>query len=91
MKKILSVAALVILSACSSTEEIANNDVDDNSAKGEGYRCEKMSVLGTSIPRKICTTAAQRAVIAANAEETSDQIRRSTISCTITNPACNRG
>jgi len=33
---------------------------DDRVAKNDGYKCEQVKTLGSSIPRKICSTKAQR-------------------------------
>ncbi|WP_105167699.1 hypothetical protein [Pseudoalteromonas sp. T1lg23B] len=57
MKKILLAALLSVpLMGCNST---TNDDV----AKGDGYRCEQVKTLGSSIPKKRCTTKEQRELI----------------------------
>lgn len=46
---------ILIVSGCSSTES------DEQLAKTDnGLRCERVQVLGSSIPQKVCTTSAQR-------------------------------
>ncbi|RJE75603.1 hypothetical protein BGP78_02460 [Pseudoalteromonas sp. MSK9-3] len=54
MKKIIiTLFSAVILSGCNMTdnEQLANND---------GYKCEKIKTLGTSIPKRFCSTKKQR-------------------------------
>lgn len=56
-------ATLVLLSACGSTNEAADdgtNTQTNTSAKNNGYRCEKVTVTGSRMPVRKCTTQAQR-------------------------------
>ena len=61
-KIIFAVSALTVLAGCSSTDndKLANND---------GYRCEQVRELGSSIPRRVCTTRLQREEAKAEARE----------------------
>ena len=53
--------AVILLSACGST----NNDVEGetaavSNARDDGYRCEKITVTGSRLPVRKCSTQAQR-------------------------------
>lgn len=64
MKKILISVLLLAVSACSSTDEgqqLASNSDADAQRKAAGYECKKEKITGSNFPRKVCTTAAQRA------------------------------
>ena len=59
MKTLLTAILILSTTACSTTsDQLASNDTDNNDAVG--YRCDKAAVTGSSIPKDVCTTAAQR-------------------------------
>lgn len=43
----------VIFAGCNTTS-------DDRVAKSDGYKCEQVKTLGSSIPKRICSTKSQR-------------------------------
>ncbi|GIU21034.1 MULTISPECIES: hypothetical protein [unclassified Shewanella] len=54
-------ASVVLLSACGSTAE--NSDgvaTAETNKKSSDYRCEKVTVTGSRMPVRKCTTQAQR-------------------------------
>jgi len=53
--------ALAITGCASTDDQIAKS--------GNGYRCEKVKVTGSNIPKKICTTQAQRDEIERRSKE----------------------
>lgn len=53
MKKILLSVFIIAVAGC------ANKDASQT-AKNDGYQCEKITHAGTAIPKKICTTSKQR-------------------------------
>ncbi|GIU29702.1 hypothetical protein L2719_08405 [Shewanella schlegeliana] len=56
-------ATVILLSACGSTNEAAEGGAEaqtNTSAKNNGYRCEKITVTGSRMPVRKCTTQAQR-------------------------------
>ncbi|MBO2618428.1 hypothetical protein [Shewanella algae] len=62
-----AVVMVLCLGACSSTNETqqAQADVERN----DGYRCEKVTVTGSRMPIRRCTTQAQREQERQEAEE----------------------
>ncbi|AOT09271.1 hypothetical protein [Pseudoalteromonas luteoviolacea] len=73
IKRIGLVALLVsmgFVSGCQSTGSA------DETAKKDGYRCEQVRSLGSSIPKKRCTTKEQRRQDRVNAQE---QLRESQV------------
>ncbi|ESP95385.1 MULTISPECIES: hypothetical protein [Pseudoalteromonas] len=73
IKKIGLVALLVstgFVTGCQST------DASGDSAKKDGYRCEQVRSLGSSIPKKRCTTKEQRRQDRENAQ---DHLRESQV------------
>ncbi|QTL35392.1 hypothetical protein [Pseudoalteromonas viridis] len=64
MKYIIVPAIALSISACSST--------GNTTAKNDGYKCEQVKTLGSSIPKKRCTTAEQRRAIR---EDSQDALR----------------
>lgn len=62
-KTIVILFSALILSGCNTTdnEKLANND---------GYKCEKIKTLGTSIPKRFCSTKKQRAELKERGQET---------------------
>ena len=68
MKGCVAAAVMVLcLGACSSTDETqqAQAEVD----RSDGYRCEKVTVTGSRMPIRRCTTQAQREQERLEAEE----------------------
>ncbi|NQZ81138.1 MAG: hypothetical protein HRT52_09005 [Colwellia sp.] len=65
--KALLVSILVIVAAgCSSNQtpdQIAKAETGKNAKESVGYQCEKVYPMGSSIPKKLCTTRAQRKTI----------------------------
>lgn len=53
MKKILLSVFIIAIAGC------ANKNANET-AKNDGYRCEKITHAGTAIPKKICTSSKQR-------------------------------
>ncbi|KID58344.1 hypothetical protein JF50_06645 [Pseudoalteromonas luteoviolacea] len=73
IKKIGLVAFLIstgFVAGCQSTS------ASDETAKKDGYRCEQVRSLGSSIPKKRCSTKEQRRQDRVNAQE---QLRESQI------------
>lgn len=66
--KALLVSILVIVAAgCSSNQtpdQIAKAEAGENAKESVGYQCEKVYPMGSSIPKKLCTTLVQREVLA---------------------------
>ncbi|MFT6051169.1 MAG: hypothetical protein ACI9B9_000809 [Halioglobus sp.] len=81
-----SVVTLLFLSACSSsTNTVAESDAAPKDAAAsalaaaqaaDGYRCERVSVTGTRMTKKYCSTAKQREDTAAAASSAVSQITR---------------
>jgi len=62
-KKAFILSSCLVFFGCNSTEEtlLASND--------DGYKCEKVVVLGSSIPQKYCSTKKQRDEYRKNGQE----------------------
>ena len=79
MKKlIICVMTVVALSACANTKEkksALTAEQKQQILKKIGYKCEKVAITGSQMPRKRCTTEAQRAEIA---KRDQDMLRRAT-------------
>ncbi|MBE0367914.1 hypothetical protein PAUR_a1387 [Pseudoalteromonas aurantia 208] len=57
MKNILSVVvSCVVLAGCNATDD----EADKQARNTNGYKCEQIRVLGSSIPKKVCSTREQR-------------------------------
>jgi hypothetical protein len=70
MKEIIFCAITVVaLSACAGTK---NEKVEYTAEQKQqaGYECEKVTITGSKMPRKMCTTAAKRLEIERKAQET---------------------
>ncbi len=53
--------SVVILSACGTTNDSVDGaESTANTNKDKGYRCEKITVTGSRMPVRKCTTQAQR-------------------------------
>lgn len=66
MKKYVSIIAMgLVLSACSSTDELVSvspqtNEVRNTIVDEPGYECESAKKKGSNISQRICTTQVQR-------------------------------
>ncbi|KID58345.1 hypothetical protein JF50_06650 [Pseudoalteromonas luteoviolacea] len=69
MKAILSIITLSLLPLLTACQSNQLSKTEDN-----GYRCEQVRSLGTSIPNKRCTTKEQRREERKHAQ---DQVRES--------------
>ncbi|TMP59706.1 hypothetical protein CWB96_08950 [Pseudoalteromonas citrea] len=57
MKKTLSMlVACVVLAGCNATD----NEADKQARNTIGFKCDQIRVLGSSIPKKVCSTREQR-------------------------------
>ena len=65
---------MFVITGCAST-----NDKTDIAKEGDGYRCEKVYVTGSSVPKKRCTTRAQRKEFERRAKELLREHRANTI------------
>lgn len=53
-------ASIVVLSACGTTSDRVDGVESAAKANDKGYRCEKVTVTGSRMPVRKCTTQAQR-------------------------------
>jgi outer membrane murein-binding lipoprotein Lpp len=65
--------SLLFVAGCKSNDS-------GETAKRDSYRCEQVRSLGSSIPKKRCTTAQQRAAERAEAQEQIRNSQRSVLS-----------
>jgi uncharacterized protein YcfL len=72
MKKILLSVFVFIIVGCASNG-------DKQTAKGDGYRCDKYVPTGSAIPKRICTTKAQRKIMEENAKDVLKKARDNTV------------
>lgn len=79
MKYLMIITASLALAACSSTEE--NNLAADE----VGYECEKVYATGSAIPKKMCTTRAQREKRKQDLEDFKNEANRPVATCQIEN------
>lgn len=57
MKKLFFIAvASIVLTGCNMSDD----DTSKLAKESNGYKCEQVRVLGSMIPKKVCSTAAQR-------------------------------
>lgn len=64
---VASVVMVLCLGACSSTDESQQAQADVE--RSDGYHCEKVTVTGSRMPIRRCTTQAQREQERLEAEE----------------------
>jgi len=84
MKTLLVTLLLLSISACSNTsDQLAGADSNNENKNKMDYRCEKIPVLGSSIPKKVCSTAAQRRAAEKLTQETAQQVRKPPNTCAI--------
>ena len=78
MNKLIIVMMALLTAAC------ANNSNEKLSASNIGYECEKYYPIGSSIPKKLCTTKAQRDELEKESKKGARNLRRATKSCSVT-------
>ncbi|MBQ4836212.1 MULTISPECIES: hypothetical protein [Pseudoalteromonas] len=66
--KVLALVMAATLAGCASS--------GDTTKKGDGYRCEQVSSLGSIIPKKRCTTSKERKLIHDESQESLRQHQR---------------
>ena len=73
MKKLFFVAAAsVILTGCNMSDDEAGKVAKETN----GYKCDQQRVLGSMIPKKVCSTAAQRKEAEQRSKEAARDARR---------------
>ena len=88
MKSLLVTLLVLSISACSNTsDQLASAESTEAKNNKIDYRCEKIAVLGSSIPKKVCSTAAQRSEAEKLTKKTAQQIRKAPNTCAVVN--CN--
>jgi hypothetical protein len=79
--KISFIAILLLaLSGCANTgtsEQLAKNDTTESE---KGYQCEKVYVLGSTIPKKLCSNAAERKALERKSKAEARNTRRPIVS-----------
>lgn len=61
LKRTLFIAsAVLVLGACSGHSGMQSKQAANSNNHGAGYRCQVITVTGSHLPKKVCTTAAQR-------------------------------
>lgn len=60
-KSLLATLAVVLLSACASTQgtETAKSD-EANKPKSSGQNCQEILVTGSRLPQKVCSSAERK-------------------------------
>lgn len=91
MKSVFIGLFILTVTGCSTTDsqQLAKNDGKQTAREKIGYECETMPVLGTSIPKKVCTTRIERKTIEKNAKENVRKLKGKPILCKITDGWCN--
>jgi len=71
---------LLVISGCANTgtsEQLAKNDT---TASDEGYKCEKVHVLGSTIPKRLCSSSAERKALERKSKAEARNTRRPIVS-----------